>query len=370
MHLNNKHKEMQQIIKSNKITDDLSAVLSNTTYDKLFVLTDAHTNSKCYPLISSITAIQEAKRTVIPANDSNKNLDNLSHVWSFLTTNGATRHSLLINLGGGMITDLGGFAAATFKRGISYINIPTTLLGSVDASVGGKTGINFGGYKNEIGAFHPALHVIISAQFLNTLIQKDILSGYAEMIKHALLDSEDIWNRTLNFNLQEIDFPLLNNLVMESVLIKQRIVEQDPFEKNIRKALNLGHTIGHAFESFALENERPIPHGFAVAWGLMAELYLSHKTCGFPKETLNKASKFILQHYGTFVFAQEDYDILYQYMIHDKKNVGDTINFTLLSDIGEIEINQTADRELIEEALDYLIKESWKDLDKQNVKGC
>lgn len=346
---------MQQIIKSNKITDDLSAVLTNTNYDKLFVLTDEQTSTKCYPLISSIPAVQKANQVTIPANDSNKTLENLSHVWNFLTTNGATRHSLLINLGGGMITDLGGFAAATFKRGIAYINIPTTLLGSVDASVGGKTGINFGGYKNEIGAFHSALHVIISAEFLNTLTQKDILSGYAEMIKHALLDSESIWDKTLNFNLQEINFSLLNDLVLESVLIKQRIVEQDPYEKNIRKALNLGHTIGHAFESFALKNNRPIPHGYAVAWGLVAELYLSYKLCNFPKETLDIASKFILQHYGTFAFTQKDYDTLYQYMIHDKKNVGDTINFTLLSDIGEIQINQTADRGMIKEGLGYLI---------------
>ncbi|HZJ79975.1 MAG TPA: 3-dehydroquinate synthase [Dysgonamonadaceae bacterium] len=346
---------MQQIIKSSKITDDLTAVLNKATYDKLFVLTDEHTDSKCYPLISSIPAIQEAKQAVIPANDSNKNLDNLSHVWNFLTTNGATRYSLLINLGGGMITDLGGFAAATFKRGIAYINIPTTLLGSVDASVGGKTGINFGGYKNEIGAFHSALHVIISAEFLNTLTQKDILSGYAEMIKHALLDSVDIWDKTINFNLQKIDYTLLNDLVMESVLIKQRIVEQDPYEKNIRKALNLGHTIGHAFESFALERNTPVPHGYAVAWGLVAELYLSHKLCNFPKETLDRVSKFILQHYGALAFAQENYDTLYKYMVHDKKNVGDTINFTLLSDIGEIQINQTADKGMIEEALDYLI---------------
>ena len=160
----------------------------------------------------------------------------------------------------------------------------------------------------------------------------------------------------MSFNIEDIDYTLLNDLVMESVLIKQRIVEKDPYEKNIRKALNLGHTIGHALESFALENKRPIPHGYAVAWGLVAELYLSHKICGFPKETLNKASKFIRQHYGTFAFAHEDFNTLYQYMIHDKKNVGDTINFTLLSDIGEIEINQTADRAMIEEALNYFSK--------------
>ena len=346
---------MQQIIKSSNLKNDLTAILKNTSYDKLFVLTDQHTNSKCYPLVSSTPAIMGAKQIVIPANDLNKNLDNLAHIWSFLTNNGATRHSLLINLGGGMITDLGGFAAATFKRGIAYINIPTTLLGSVDASVGGKTGINFGGYKNEIGAFYPALYVIISSQFLKTLSQKDILSGYAEMLKHALLDSEYIWDRTINLNLQKIDYDLLNELVMESVLIKQRIVEKDPYEKNIRKALNLGHTIGHAFESLALENNNPVPHGYAVAWGLVAELYLSNKLCGFPKETLDRVSKFIKQHYGTFNFTQKDYEILYQYMIHDKKNVGNIINFTLLSDIGEIEINQATDRGMIEKALNYFL---------------
>ena len=349
---------MQQIIKSNNIVNDLTAVLNAINYDKLFVLTDENTNRLCYPLVSSIPAIVKAKQVVVAANDFNKNLESLTHVWSFLTTNGATRHSLLINLGGGMITDLGGFAAATFKRGIAYINIPTTLLGAIDASIGGKTGINFGGYKNEIGAFHAPLHTIISTEFFKTLTQRDILSGYAEMIKHALLESDETWKETLNFNLQEIDYTLLNDLIIESVLIKQRIVEQDPYEKNIRKALNLGHTIGHALESFALENNKPVPHGYAVAWGLVAELYLSHKICGFPKETLNKANKFIRQHYDTFAFTKKDYDTLYKYMIHDKKNVGDTINFTLLSDIGEIEINQTADRGMIEEALGYLMKVS------------
>lgn len=346
---------MQQIIKSNKITDDLVYILDKIKFDKLFILTDEHTDIHCYPLISSLLIINEAKRVVVPAGDSNKSIENLAHVWKFLTANGATRHSLLINLGGGMITDLGGFAAATFKRGITYINIPTTLLGAVDAAVGGKTGINFEGYKNEIGAFYPAKYIIISSEFMNTLTPKDILSGYAEMIKHALLDSESTWKKILEFNLKNIDYKLLNDLVMESVSIKQRIVEQDPFEKNIRKALNLGHTIGHAFESFALDNERPVPHGYAVAWGVVAELYLSHKLCNFPKETLDKVTKFIKQNYGRFTFTQEDYQALYQYMIHDKKNEGETINFTLLGNIGDIQINQTTDKALIEEALDYYL---------------
>lgn len=346
---------MQQIIKSTNIANDLATILDKTSFDQLFILTDEHTDKQCYPLISSLPQTKEAKRVVIPASDSNKNIENLTHIWKYLSSSGATRHSLLINLGGGMITDLGGFAAATFKRGIAYINIPTTLLGAVDASVGGKTGINFEGYKNEIGAFYPALHVVISAEFFNTLTQKDIRSGYAEMIKHALLDSKSIWDKTVNFDLEAIDYTLLNDLVMESVLIKQRIVEQDPYEKNIRKALNLGHTIGHAFESFALYNEKSVPHGYAIAWGLVAELYLSHTLCNFPKETLEQVAKFIHHYYGTFAINRDNYDTLYQYMVHDKKNIGNTINFTLLAGIGDIQIDQTATKELIEEALDYFV---------------
>ena len=346
---------MQQIIKSNKTTDTLIELFDTIEFDKLFLLTDEHTDKHCYPLISDLPVIQQAKRVVIPADDSNKSLENLAYVWKFLTSNGATRHSLLLNLGGGMITDLGGFAAATFKRGIAYINIPTTLLGAVDAAVGGKTGINFEGYKNEIGAFYPAKYVIISSEYMNTLTHKDILSGYAEMIKHALLDSESAWRKTLGFDLENIDYQLLNDLVMDSVSVKQRIVEQDPFEKNIRKALNLGHTIGHAFESFALDNEAPVPHGYAVAWGLIAELYLSHKVCSFPKELLERATLFIHQNYRSFSINKTDYETLYKFMIHDKKNVGDTINFTLLGGIGDIKINQTVDKGLIFEALEYSI---------------
>ena len=346
---------MQQIIKSNNITADLSNALDKLTYDKLFVLTDEHTDIQCYPLIATLPTVDKAKRIVIPADDTNKSIENLAHVWKFLTTNGATRHSLLINLGGGMVTDLGGFAAATYKRGIAYINIPTTLLGAVDASVGGKTGINFEGYKNEIGAFYPSKYVIISAEFLNTLSPKDILSGYAEMIKHALLDSEKTWSKILSFDLSNIDYKQLNELVLESVYVKQRIVEQDPFEKNIRKALNLGHTVGHAFESFALDRDLPVPHGFAVAWGLIVELYLSHKVCSLPKEILDTATKYIHENYGLFSINPEDYNALYQFMIHDKKNEGDSINFTLLANVGDIQINQVVGKEMIFEALNYYV---------------
>ena len=176
-------------MKSFNIGVDVEKAIKSIRHDKVFVLTDKNTHRHCFPLMKDISTINEEKLIIIPADDSNKTIDNLSKVWEELTHNGATRHSLLINLGGGMVTDLGGFAAATFKRGIKYINIPTTLLGAVDAAVGGKTGINFAGYKNEIGAFYPSEQVIISTEFFHTLSHEAILSGYAEMIKHALIHS-------------------------------------------------------------------------------------------------------------------------------------------------------------------------------------
>lgn len=345
---------MQAIIKSNNLTEDIQNILSNIKYDKLFILTDEHTINLCLPLLSKVDAINEAGKIVVPSNDNNKTLENLAHIWKHLTENEASRHSLLINLGGGMITDIGGFAAATFKRGIKYINIPTTLLGAVDAAVGGKTGINFEGFKNEIGAFYPALHVLISSHFFSSLDKNDIISGYAEMIKHALISNNDDWKVLLKLDINNIDYDWLNEALFRSVSIKESIVEQDPYEHNIRKALNLGHTIGHAFESFALDNNKPVLHGYAVAWGIIAELYLSHKLCGFPKDKLQETVRFIHNNYGYMEISCDDYEQLYETMKHDKKNASsEEINFTLLSDVGEIKINQTADEELIFQSLDF-----------------
>lgn len=344
---------MQQIIKSSQPATDMEKIIRLIPHDKLFLLTDTHTHQHCTPLLAGVSAIREATEIVIPANDTHKTLENLSKVWLELTQRGATRHSLLINLGGGMVTDLGGFAAATFKRGIKYINLPTTLLGAVDAAVGGKTGINFGGYKNEIGAFYPSEYVIISSLFFRTLDRRAILSGYAKMIKHALIHSETDWEQILTFKFDKPDYEALNELVFRSVEIKREIVEKDPFEKNIRKALNLGHTTAHAFESFAISNGAPVPHGYAVAWGMIVELYLSHRICGFPKEKLLTTVRFIQQHYGAFAISCDDYDRLREIARHDKKNVDDQINFTLLSDTGKVRIDQTAGEGLFFEALDF-----------------
>jgi len=343
----------QPIIRCTHIEKDLAQLLQSLAYDGLFLLTDDNTRIHCLPLVQFLPEIGAAKKFSIPAGDENKNVESLSKVWKFLSDNGANRKSLLINLGGGMLTDLGGFAAATFKRGIRFVNIPTTLLGAVDAAVGGKTGINFNGLKNEIGAFAPAIAVLIDSRFFKTLDTAQLLSGYAEMLKHALLSSEKQLNDLLRFDLDHIDYDLLNNLLFESVLIKERIVEEDPTEQGIRKALNLGHTFAHAFESLAFKNQRPIQHGYAVAWGLVCELYLSFIRLGFDKNILMKITRFVKENYGQFALNCESYPSLYQWMQHDKKNETSAINFTLLRTVADIKINQTADKKEIEEVLDF-----------------
>ena len=343
----------QQIIRCSHIEKDLTQLLQTLNYDGLFLLTDNNTQNYCLPLIQSLPEMQAAKKLSIPAGEENKNIGSLSKVWQFLADNGANRKSLMINLGGGMLTDLGGFAAATFKRGIRFINIPTTLLGAVDAAVGGKTGVNFNGLKNEIGAFSPAIAVLIDSNFFKTLDITNLLSGYAEMLKHALLNSEEQLNELLCFDLDNIDYQRLNNLLFESVLIKERIVEEDPTEQGIRKALNLGHTFGHAFESLSHELKQPVPHGYAVAWGLVCELYLSFIKLGFDKGVLSKVIRFVKENYGVFPLGCNQYERLFELMKHDKKNESKNINFTLLKAVGEIEINQTADKKEIEEVLDF-----------------
>jgi 3-dehydroquinate synthase len=315
---------------------------------------DETTEKCCLPtLTSSIRHLPSDIGTIIiPATDQHKTLDSLSHVWSELQHMGATRHSLMINLGGGMVTDLGGFAASTFKRGIHYINIPTTLLSMVDASVGGKTGINFGGLKNEIGVFNNADCVILDTTFLQTLDQENILSGYAEMLKHALISDENMWTEHILYSPLTSNLSPLTSMIAQSVAVKQRIVTEDPTEKGLRKALNLGHTAGHAFESLALERT-PILHGYAVAYGLVVELYLSCVKTGFPTDKMRQTVQFIKEHYGKMTVTCDDYPHLLELMHHDKKNEGSAINFTLLANIGDLRINQTATEEEIKEALDF-----------------
>ncbi|MCD7915574.1 MAG: 3-dehydroquinate synthase [Tannerellaceae bacterium] len=344
----------QKVVISTHLKADIEELLSSLTYDKLFILTDTNTREKCLLAIQEIPEIQKARVITVGAGDIHKELESLSYIWNILSHEGASRNSLLINLGGGMITDLGGFAGATFKRGIKTINIPTTLMASVDAAVGGKTGINFNGLKNEIGAFYPPVCVCIDCEFLRTLDRENLLSGYAEMIKHALISSMEIYTSILLFDPDgKIDYTFLNKLVAQSVVVKERIVEEDPKERGIRKALNFGHTIGHAYESLSFKKGNPILHGHAVAAGMISELYLSYKTCGFPMERLRQVVHYIKEYYTPILFDCKDYDTLYEYMTHDKKNEGGIINFTLLSQVGEVQINQSVTRKLILESLDF-----------------
>jgi len=343
------------VIITKDITSEVESYLSLHKHDKVFVLTDDNTLDKCFPLLNTVKAVNEAKHITIKADDTNKNIEQVAAIWEVLSKSGASRNSLLINLGGGMITDLGGFAGATFKRGIHNLNIPTTLMASVDAAVGGKTGINFNGLKNEIGSFYNPDCVIIDCMFLKTLDLNNRLSGYAEMIKHGLISNEEVLRDVLAFDItnNDVDTETLNELVKTSVAIKERIVEEDPKEMGIRKALNFGHTIGHAFESLSFAKERPILHGHAVAAGIVCEMYLSHKYCGMPTESLRLATNFIKKCYPSFAYSCNDYDTLYELMTHDKKNEGGHIMFTLLGSIGDIKINQEVDKNLVLESLDF-----------------
>ena len=346
--------EKQKIIISKDLCQSLTQAIDEVKHDLLFVLCDETTERLCLPVISDFECMRGAQLITIPATDTHKTLESLSHVWSELQRMGATRHSLMVNLGGGMVTDLGGFAASTFKRGIPYINIPTTLLSLVDASVGGKTGINFGGLKNEIGVFNNARSVILDTTFLRTMDHENICSGYAEMLKHGLINNEQMWAELLNFSLElnVESLEMLGRMVAESVAVKQRIVTEDPTEQGIRKALNLGHTAGHAFESLALER-KPVLHGYAVAWGMIVELYLCCVKTNFPQDKMRQTVAFIKENYGRMAITCDDYPHLIELMHHDKKNQGNSINFTLLGGIGDIRINQTATEEEIKDALDF-----------------
>ena len=354
--------EKQKVIISTNLESSIATAVGECERDRIFILVDETTKELCLPLIAGFDCLRGAEVITIGATDENKTLESLSHVWTCLQQGGATRHSLMVNLGGGMVTDLGGFAASTFKRGMNYINIPTTLLAMVDASVGGKTGINYGGLKNEIGVFSTARSVILDTTFLKTMDHENICSGYAEMLKHGLISPLptspegggvlSMLDELLCFDLDVIDYHQLSRMLEDSVKVKERIVEEDPTERGIRKALNLGHTIGHAFESLALQRT-PILHGYAVAYGLVCELYLSCIKTGFPVEKMRQTVRFIFEHYGRMPISCDDYPTLLELMTHDKKNIAGQINFTLLGGVGDIRINQTATRKEIEESLDF-----------------
>lgn len=336
-----------------EVVDGLVAELGNP---QIAIVADTNTAQLVLPLlVNESKAVASATVITVKSGDVNKNIETLSDLWKKLIDMEATRNTLLINLGGGVVSDMGGFAAATFKRGMRCINIPTTLLAAVDASVGGKTGINFNGVKNQIGAFSEPVAAVISTIYFNTLPQQEILSGYAEMLKHGLLENPETLAKLLVSSpiYPMLDATRLLPLIEESVLVKSRIVEKDITEAGIRKALNLGHTIGHAFEAYSYSRKSPIPHGYAVAWGLVVELVLSQMILGFPSAELHRFAAYVLDNYGAHEITCDDYNALVAYMRQDKKNSSpDNINFTLLENVGVPRINVNASVEQIGAALD------------------
>lgn len=327
-----------------QIREELSAELKNNSYSSVFVLCDDNTREHCLPLIDS----DKFKIHCIPHGEAGKSFATLHGILDFLIANKADRDSVLINIGGGVICDLGGFAASIFKRGIDFINVPTTLLAQVDAAVGGKTGINYGGLKNEIGLFSNPAAVFFDTEFLKTLSRDLFLSGFAEMLKHALIFDKQHWTELCEFDILNPDHSKLRSLVKRSVEIKNYFILNDPKEKNIRKALNFGHTIGHAIESFMMDADNCISHGAAVAIGIAVESSISMKMMKLSDVSCKSVIDKISSLYNCKILTDSSIDSVLKFMRHDKKNKRDSINFTLLNEIGAYSINNYCSEELIQ----------------------
>ena len=314
---------------------ELSQLINNAG-SKVFILVDDNTARHCLPKLPCISA-SGAEVIEIKSGENNKNIDTLSVIWSRLSNGGADRKSLFVNIGGGVIGDMGGLAASLFKRGIRFVNIPTTLLAQVDASCGGKLAVDFQSFKNEIGLFRNPEKVIVDTDFLKTLPECQIVSGFAEMIKHSLLVDDDYFARISQFNPKTPDWTLLTELVATSIKIKNEFTSADPTEKGLRKMLNFGHTIGHAVESYSFSTPKPLLHGEAVAVGIICELFLSNHYMGFPLQSLIEVSKLVVSYFPSFRFSMDCYGELLALMQHDKKNTGGKISFSLVSSFGKYE---------------------------------
>jgi 3-dehydroquinate synthase len=328
----------------------LNTQVKQKKHDKIMVLVDRNTNEHCLPLLDKNVDF-EYQTIIIEAGEWHKNITTCQDIWSKMMDAELSRSDLVINLGGGVIGDMGGFCASTFKRGVDFIQMPTTLLAQVDASIGGKLGIDFMQVKNSIGVFTNPKAVYVNFDFLKTLSDREIRSGFAEIIKHSLIRDARQWHNLVNIqDLTTIDW---SAYLVPSLKIKQEIVEIDPFEKGLRKALNFGHTIGHAVESYFLETAMPLLHGEAIAIGMICESYLSQQITGLPQVTLEEIQSFFIRIYGKQLLPKAAFDEMFGVMRQDKKNMGCQINFTLLEQIGQGIVNQTASTEQILDAFEY-----------------
>jgi len=335
------------VVVTGDIGNLLNKYLVGYSFSRIGVLVDENTRSFCLPIISDL--VEHATIVEISSGEKHKNLETCQEIWDQLTEAFFDRHALLINLGGGVIGDMGGFCAATYKRGISFVNIPTTLLAQVDASVGGKLGIDFKGYKNHIGVFREPDHVLIDPVFLNTLPQRELRSGFAEVVKHALIADGSYWPKISRQTFLEQDW---TSHIKHSIKIKKQVVKEDPTEKGLRKILNFGHTLGHAVESYYLnQQDRNLLHGEAIAAGMIMESYLSGMILKMKEEEVNEIQNYICSVFDKIIFSEKDIQPIINLSIQDKKNEKGIVNFSLLKNIGEATYNIPVSRSQMEEVL-------------------
>lgn len=328
----------------------LSENLVAGSYTQVLALVDEHTEKYCLPAI--VGYLPDVKLIRINSGEQFKTLETAQFIWNELQRLNADRKSVLINVGGGVINDIGGFCASTFKRGIDFINIPTTLLAMVDASVGGKTGIDFNGLKNIIGTFKDAKSTYVNPDFLTTLPREELRNGFAEVIKHALIADKDLWEQLKDTNTE--DLQQLNTIINQSIKIKLNVVRKDPHEKSLRKILNFGHTIGHALESYSLAHDtKPLKHGEAVAAGIICEAFLSRELIDFSSRDLRDISEYILSIFPKYTLKSILSPELINLMKHDKKNRKDDVNFTLIKRIGKASFDHLCNEHQIARALNY-----------------
>ena len=331
----------------------LNEQISQGQWSTIFVLTDQATRQFCLPIFEQ--HINKANFIVlsIPQGEGSKSIEWTQKLWEKLAQSGADRKSLVINLGGGVVTDIGGFVASTFRRGIDFINIPTTLLAMVDAAIGGKTGIDLGVLKNQIGVVAQPKAIFIFPVFLETLPTRELASGWMEMVKHGFISNDEYLHECLITPKRE--HKNLAALIWKSVQIKNEVVSQDPFEHGRRKTLNFGHTLGHAVESYCLDHypENYIKHGEAIGIGMILALYLSYITQGFPKDKLMKHCVSLTQMFPNYQFDRKAQNTIIDYLKHDKKNTHGRVNFVLLKDVGQYVLDCQINKEQIYAAFDF-----------------
>lgn len=328
--------------------DHLQKQLSAADYSQIFVLVDDNTENHCLPILQNGIDV-ELQIISIQSGEIHKNINTCQQIWNELIERGADRHSCMLNLGGGVIGDMGGFCASTFMRGIDFFQIPTTLLSQVDASVGSKLGIDFNGVKNIVGVFNEPQAVIIFPEFLNTLDKRELRSGFAEVIKHGLINDKILWDQITSYK-QLDDIPFAS-IIHKNVEIKKGVVDQDPFEKGLRKILNYGHTIGHAIETQLLTSKNPLLHGEAIAIGMICEAWIGKKLDMISNNQFEDIQSYILNIYNNLPSKIESKDDIISHMLKDKKNKSGIIRASILNDIGSCDINIPLSRELILESL-------------------